>query len=76
MDAAERAAYRREHAVVRKTTLQDLDADERDSWAIVSVDDRLAMTHLLYLQWLPWKEPNGTERRLQRSIAHVQRGRR
>ena len=49
-DAAERAEFRRKNSIVRKTRIQDDQHEsDREYWSHKSVDERLAMTHSLFL---------------------------
>ena len=60
---------------VRKFALGDpaIEAADREFWAALSAEERLALTWDLICQHLAWTRPNEPEPRLQRSVFRIER---
>ena len=58
---------------VRKFALGDpaIEAADREFWAALSAEERLALTWDLVCQHLAWTRPNEPEPRLQRSVFRI-----
>ncbi|MDQ1349370.1 MAG: hypothetical protein QG573_2749 [Acidobacteriota bacterium] len=58
---------------VRKFALGDpaIEAADREFWAALSAEERLALTWDLVCQHLAWTHPNEPEPRLQRSVFRI-----